>query len=274
MKKNLKDPKQRNLIPYFIFTYLLFWSLLGLTGFLISKDIPELLQTIIKNVCSWTPTFIILLMFKRLYPNTSLREYFRNNFLSKTKFRYYIIVFLLQAAIFAGAILSYLALNNLKLESISLISVSSLIPILLIVATSGSMGEELGWRAYALNTYQKKYSPIKSALIVGLVWAFWHLPLWIFSGYSGLDLLIYCFFFLVAVLSLSVFITYFYNKGRNVLIAMWMHFLFNFFIQLVIMDLLQLLAYLSLAYLLSALVLFITSKHAFLGSRKEITNSL
>lgn len=208
-------------------------------------------------------------MFRKLYPNTSLRDFFKNNFLGKTKTRYFIVVFILQAAIFVGIVIGYMVLNNLRLESISFISVSGLLPALLLTATGGALGEELGWRAYALNVFQKKYSPLKSALFVGLVWGFWHLPLMIFSGYTGLDLLYYCFFFIVAVLSLSVVISYFYNKGRSVLIAIWIHFLFNFSIQLLIIDLLQLVIYLSVGYLLLALLLFITHKSELLNKSGE-----
>jgi membrane protease YdiL (CAAX protease family) len=261
--------EQRGLRNYFFFTYLLFWILIGVIGFLISLDVPALYQTILKNVCAWTPTFVILLMFKKLYPNTHLRDFFKSNFLGKTKPRYFIIIFLSQTAIFLGIVLVYMALNNLRLESIPFISASGLVPALLITATGGALGEELGWRAYALNVFQKKYSPLKSALFVGLVWGFWHLPLMIFSGYSGLELLYYCFFFLMAVLSLSVVITFFYNKGRSVLIAIWIHFLFNFSIALVTIDVLQLMIYLSAGYLLLAIILLITNKKELLSNRND-----
>jgi len=264
MGKSPKKLDQRNLIRYFIFTYILFWALLGLTGFLISVEVPAAIQTIMKNVCAWTPTFVLLLMFKRLYPTTNLRDFLRDHLLSKTKFRYFVLAFLLQAAIFVGTVAAYLVLNKLRLESITVISVSSLIPTILITATSGVTGEELGWRAYALNVYQKRHSPLKSALFVGLVWGFWHLPLMILSGYSGIELFYYCFSFMVAILSVSIIITYFYNKGRSVLIAMWIHFLFNFSLTLVTIDLLQLLIYLSAGYLLLAIILFITQKRELL----------
>ena len=145
--------EHRRLRDYFCFTYLVFWIFIGVIGFLISLEIPVLFQTVLKNVCSWTPTFVLLLMFKKLYPNTSLRDFFKNNFLGKTKTRYFIVVFILQAAIFVGIVLIYMALNNLRLESIPFISVSGLVPALLITATGGAMGEELGWRAYALNVF-------------------------------------------------------------------------------------------------------------------------
>ena len=114
---------------------------------------------------------------------------------------------------------------------------------------------------YALKAFQKKYSPFKSSLFIGLAWGFWHLPLWIISGYSGLDLIIYCGAFLLAIVSLSIVITYFYNKSGNILIAMWIHFLFNFLLQLVLIDLLQLLIYISLGYLMLAIILILFYKN-------------
>ena len=39
------------------------------------------------------------------------------------------------------------------------------------------LGEEPGWRGFALPQLQKKYSPLIASLIVAPVWALWHLPL-------------------------------------------------------------------------------------------------
>jgi hypothetical protein len=43
-----------------------------------------------------------------------------------------------------------------------------------------SVGEELGWRGYALPILLDRTSPVVASIIVGSVWALWHLPLiWI-----------------------------------------------------------------------------------------------
>ncbi len=256
--------KQKNLTLYFIFTYLLFWVLLGAGGVLISKGIPEIFQNIIMIVVSWTPTFVILLMFKRLYPGTRLRDYFASNFLLKAKLRDFAVPFVLQFGVILAVVLCYLSINDITLKSLPIISAASILPAFIISLTSGAMGEELGWRGYALKVYQKKYSPLISSIFVGLIWGFWHLPLWIISGYSGLDLVLYSMAFVVAIISMSVVITYFYNRSGNILIAMWMHFLFNFTLQLVIIDLLQLIVYFSIAYLILAIVLVASRKHELL----------
>ena len=40
----------------------------------------------------------------------------------------------------------------------------------------GPLGEEIGWRGYALPQLLSRYSPLASSLILGLVWGAWHAP--------------------------------------------------------------------------------------------------
>ena len=42
--------------------------------------------------------------------------------------------------------------------------------------------EELGWRGVALPLLQRRFTPLVAGLVVGLVWALWHLPAFALSG--------------------------------------------------------------------------------------------
>ncbi|MBI9108424.1 MAG: CPBP family intramembrane metalloprotease [Spirochaetales bacterium] len=254
----------KNLKIYFIFTYLVFWLLLGLTGFLISIEVPVLAQSIIKNVCAWTPTFVILLMFKKLYPNTTIKQYMKLHFTKKIKPRDFLSSFLLQAAVAAAAVIAFFIVNNKPFSTMTFIASSSIIPVLIMDLTSGALGEELGWRGYALNILQKKYVPLTAGVIVGVVWGLWHLPLMILSGYSGLELVYYMVAFMTAVVSFSVIMTFFYNKSKNILIAMWMHFLFNFLLKIVIIDLLPLIIFIAAGYLILVILVVAFNKNELL----------
>ncbi len=44
------------------------------------------------------------------------------------------------------------------------------------------LGEEPGWRGYALPRLVGRFGPIVGTLILGIAWAFWHLPLFIING--------------------------------------------------------------------------------------------
>ena len=42
--------------------------------------------------------------------------------------------------------------------------------------------EEFGWRGLALPLLQRKFAPFWAGLILGGIWAFWHVPSFLISG--------------------------------------------------------------------------------------------
>jgi uncharacterized protein len=56
-----------------------------------------------------------------------------------------------------------------------------LITFVLLVLTDG-LGEEVGWRGYALPRLLERHGPIAASLILGVIWWVWHLPLVWTSG--------------------------------------------------------------------------------------------
>jgi membrane protease YdiL (CAAX protease family) len=262
-----KDAK--NLRLFFIFTYLMFWCLLALTGLLISLNVPPIIQDAMKNISAWSPTFVLLILFKKLFPGRTMRDFMKTSFGSKEKSLDFTLSFLLQLLTLVGAVCVYLAINKESFNSLVFINLGSVLPVLLVTITSGPMGEELGWRGYALGILQKRYSPFLASLILGLVWGFWHLPLWLLSGFSGADLLIYIVAFLVGILSTSILITYFHNRTRNVLIAIWIHFCFNFQFKIVVIDILPILLYISVGYLLIAVGITILGRKTMMAKPEK-----
>lgn len=268
----IEKNESKNLKIFFVLSYLIFWVLIAFTGFLISLDVPVLLQNIVMNICAATPTFVILIMFKKLYPNVTCKEYLKLHFSKKINPRVFLISFILQALMLTLAILAFFKINNKPLNTMTFIGAASILPALIMDLTGGALGEELGWRGYALNVMQKKNIPLTASLILGVIWGLWHLPLMIFSaGYSGLELAYYMIAFMVFVISLSIIITFFYNKSKNILIAMWIHFWFNFLLRIVIIDRLPLIIYASIGFLVLAILIVLLNKKEML--KKEIQTS-
>ena len=260
----LEKTERNKLVKFFIYSYLLFWVGIAFIGFFMFIGVPVLIQDIMKNVIAWTPTFVILILFKLLYPGVKLTDFLKTNFLCRIRFKSFINSLLIQIVILSIVVLMFLLLSGTKINSLEFVALQSIIPVFFINLTSGPIGEELGWRGYALHKLQEKYSPLIASIILGLVWGFWHLPLWLLSGYTGLELFYYIGAFLISVISLSIIITFFYNKSKNILIAMWIHFWFNFFLHIVEIELLTLLIYTSLVYFIFTLILVIIKRKDFL----------
>ncbi|MDP2957206.1 MAG: type II CAAX endopeptidase family protein [Longimicrobiales bacterium] len=86
----------------------------------------------------------------------------------------------------------------------------------------GQAGEELGWRGYALPRLEALWGLGPASLVLGIIWAAWHLPLFYMPGADtyGQSFPLY----LVQVTGLSVAIGWLYgNTGRSLLLVMLMH---------------------------------------------------
>ena len=90
----------------------------------------------------------------------------------------------------------------------------------LMTIVGGPLGEEFGWRGFALPKLQGKWGPLIGTLALGLVWGLWHLPEFLRSGSLhneiGLALLPV---YVAGSLALSIFMTWVYNRTRGSLLV-------------------------------------------------------
>jgi membrane protease YdiL (CAAX protease family) len=83
-------------------------------------------------------------------------------------------------------------------------------------------GEEIGWRGFALPALAKRIGLAWASLVVGVVWALWHLPLFFLagSGSTGQSFPLY----LLHVTALSVAMAWLYwRSAGSLLLVMLMH---------------------------------------------------
>lgn len=140
--------------------------------------------------------------------------------------RWYAVVFLLPP----GMLLVPLALHLAAGDTLQLTALQPAwtLPLLFaqILFLGGPLNEELGWRGLALPALQRQRSALTSSLIVGAIWAFWHLPLFLAGapGYTQVPLPLY----VLEVLGLSVVFTWLFNAtGGSVLLAILLHATWN-----------------------------------------------
>lgn len=79
--------------------------------------------------------------------------------------------------------------------------------------------EEIGWRGFALPRLQKRHNAFIATLIVGTLWAFWHLPTVFLVGNPMAE---YPFLWFIIILTNAFIYTWIYNstKGSILLVAL------------------------------------------------------
>ena len=92
------------------------------------------------------------------------------------------------------------------------------------------IGEELGWRGFALPRLQKNHTALTATLILGVVWAFWHLPAFFYrETYMAMGLVAGFPLLLLSIVAASIIFTWLYNSTRgSLLMVILFHALFDF----------------------------------------------
>ena len=97
------------------------------------------------------------------------------------------------------------------------------------------MQEELGWRGYALPRLLNRWSGVQASLLLGTVWATWHLPLYAIGGEDAerAPLAI----FMVSVVALAVLYTWLWREtSGSLLIVLVFHSATNAAASLLLTD--------------------------------------
>lgn len=101
--------------------------------------------------------------------------------------------------------------------------------VLLLVLLFNGFGEETGWRGFALKRLQHRFGPLPGALLLGLVWAGWHVPaFWTVQGYRSLGVPMLLGGFGLGILAGSVVLARVTNRtaGSILAAALW-HCIYN-----------------------------------------------
>ena len=102
-----------------------------------------------------------------------------------------------------------------------------LVTFVFVAVLGGPLFEEIGWRGFALPRMQPLQGPLVGSIILGLLWALWHLPefmvpTWAASsgGSSPLAIVKFCIFAIAA----TIILTWVFNNTKgSVLIAILVH---------------------------------------------------
>jgi uncharacterized protein len=105
-----------------------------------------------------------------------------------------------------------------------------LLPLFLAILTlTDGLGEELAWRGFALPRLLTRYNALVASVVLGVIWALWHLPLLWTEGNGMFQLPVWLL--LLDLTAKSILFTWVFLHTRgSVLIAMLFHGATNLFL--------------------------------------------
>ncbi len=101
--------------------------------------------------------------------------------IKRISIRWYLVIFLFTAAIYGLAALLDILSGGIGMALGKTAMRLTIIPAFLTILVTPLL-EELGWRGYALDRLQSRWSALVSSLILSIIWALWHLPLSFING--------------------------------------------------------------------------------------------
>jgi uncharacterized protein len=96
-----------------------------------------------------------------------------------------------------------------------------------VMVLGGPLFEEIGWRGFALARMERLHGPIIASVILGVMWALWHLPEFLVPSWaasSGGGGIVGITLFTLTAITFTIVITWVFNNTRaSVLVAILVH---------------------------------------------------
>ena len=215
---------------YILSSYILFWVLIifvAAPASLLFK-VPPVVMWIVRNIVAWSPSYLLLFGWKYFRTDEKITTFVKRCFSSKveifpllssfaTTFGLSMLSLFIYSLITQKTMFSYINLGTVSLPLSIFLSFSS-----------GPTGEELGWRGYMREEFNKKYNFLKSSIYQGLVWCFWHTLLWVVdSKFTDWRAIPYIIANIVVITSITILMNIILEKHNNLIYTIFMHFGFN-----------------------------------------------
>lgn len=238
--------KNRPIIWYFLLAYAITW-LIWLPSLLISLDIINASQDILdlwNNIGTlgiFGPTIAGFIMIYKHEGKDGTKKLLISGFnIKQPKAIWYLAAILpiLMLAIIIWLIFALLGSplpipGSQQLDNVNFFSVLVIALFLFVFMFVLALGEEFGWRGYVLDPLLNRWNALKTSLILGIIWALWHLPMFFITGVGqNADLNRLGPLFLVNFILITIGLTFIYtwlysNSNSNVFIVLVFHGITN-----------------------------------------------
>jgi membrane protease YdiL (CAAX protease family) len=224
--------KRHPLISYFVIAYGLAWAIevpLALSANGVLPKLPTPIAALVIAAATFAPAAAAFIMTGVLDGKPGVVRLLRRLVLWRVGIQWYVIVLvgipvivLLAALVVPGVAASFQPLVGPMLAAYPL-------AFLMTVLLGGPLGEEPGWRGFALPHLQTRFGPLLGSVILGVMWALWHFPLFWSGVWTPLNLP-NMVMFTVMITGLTIIMTWVFNHAKtSVLLTILMHASFNTF---------------------------------------------
>jgi membrane protease YdiL (CAAX protease family) len=221
-------PKPQNmtiktLVPFLALTFGLTWGIAALLILFTDQIVAIFGEISMRNplyiLATWSPGIAGVLLVWRSYGLKGLGKFFRRLTLWRMPLVWWLFLILgIPAIVYAGAAVKGTISDPFPFSPWYLVF-PALAQALFLLGTN----EEFGWRGVALPLLQRKFAPFWAGLILGIIWASWHIPAFLLSGtpYGAWSFAPW----FAGVVAISVILTPLFNSARgSLLIAYLFHF--------------------------------------------------
>jgi membrane protease YdiL (CAAX protease family) len=216
---------------FFLFAFAITWVVwvprAAASQGLLVTDLP----IVVGQVWSWGPAIAALGAAALTGGRTALRELGARLVRWRVGWQWYLVV-LIGPAAFSFTVAGLYALLGGSWAAAAPraldVGVLALVPLFVVLALTDGVGEEVGWRGYALPRLLAHHSALAASLLLGVLWALWHLPLFWTEGYPLYQRPIWLL--IVDLPAQAVIYTWIFQHTRgSVLLAILLHAASNLF---------------------------------------------
>ena len=220
--------KQNPILAYFGLTFLIAWAIWLPLGILA----PE--QTLFTLPGAWSPTISAVILIQFSEGREGVRSFLKKVFHWRVGIGWYLIV------LFSVALIAYLGIGLGMLFGVPAPQLTlpaglprsaliAFLPIFFVanIFVGGPLAEDIGWRGYILPKLREQMPALKASLLIGIVWAIWHLPFFLFPGWRFIVGGIPFIWFALLTTGWSVLFAWVYVNTESILMPVLFHAAIN-----------------------------------------------
>jgi uncharacterized protein len=212
------------LVAFFVMAYAITWGMTALFFVVIGGfglQLPPSVSYVIGLLPGFGPAIAALIMTAVIAGKAGVGQLLRRLVQWRVGLRWYLLVlFGVPFVLLVGASIMRGAIPLATLSQQWPILFTGYLPFVAIYLVTAGLGEEPGWRGFALPRMQQRYGSLLGTLLLGLLWSFWHLPNVFFNGWGVQTLALFVFETVVD----GFILTWVYNNTKgSLLLVMLLH---------------------------------------------------